>query len=107
MPVIGHAGISALATADDHPDLEGLVRDIQTHIDQYYSGPEIVRLKLCEFRARIQTLDQLLAAGGFTVPTDRIAALNRHRRIRETGNRRCGENPQDPSSARHGGGCQS
>ena len=75
MPVIGHTGISALATADDHPDLEGLVRDIQTHIDQYYSGPEIVRLKLCEFRARIQTLDQLLAAGGFTVPTDRIAAL--------------------------------
>jgi FkbM family methyltransferase len=75
MPVIGHSGISALTTADDHPDLGVLARNIQNHIDQHYSGPKTARLKLCEFRARIQTLDDLLAAGGFTVPTDRIAAL--------------------------------
>jgi FkbM family methyltransferase len=75
MPVIGHTGISALTTADDHPDLGGLARNIQNHIEQHYSGPKTARLKLCEFRARIQTLDHLLAAGGFTVPTDRIAAL--------------------------------
>lgn len=75
LPVLNGQGLGALATACPSPDLSCLARNVVEHFEKYCSGQAFQSFRIHPFEAPVACLDDLLAAGGFSVPTDRIVAV--------------------------------
>lgn len=75
MPVLNGQGLGALATARSSPDLCCLARNVVEHFEKYCSGQAFRSFRIHPFEAPVARLDDLLAAGGFSVPINKIVAI--------------------------------
>jgi FkbM family methyltransferase len=71
MPVLNGVGVTALTTGSPHPHFAAMAHNIATYASAY--GGE--RLTMYRFAAPMGRLDDVLVAGGFRVPTGKIAAI--------------------------------
>ena len=71
VPVLDGVGLTALTTGIGHPDIAAMAQNIATYASAH--GGE--RLTMYRFTAPMGRLDDVLAKGGFRVPTDKIVAI--------------------------------
>lgn len=75
MPVLNGQGLGALATACASPDLSCLTQNVIAHFEKYCSGQGFQSFRIHPFESPVARLDDLLAAGGFSVPSGKIVAV--------------------------------
>lgn len=75
MPVVNGGGMGALTTACPSPDLNSLANNIVKYFQGSFPGRPIASFQIHRFESPMARLDDVLAAGGFAVPTKKIVAI--------------------------------
>lgn len=75
VPVINNLPVFALASATKSPDLNIMTNNVMYHIDNYMRDDEIINVRMHEFSAQVDTLDNQLSNIKKTFSWNNIAAI--------------------------------